>query len=778
MLRKCVMNMTAGWMKKERKAYLFLALLIVCGLVIAGMLFLKEEPESDTFLLCMSLEEMEAQRKERKLDFSRVFDAEYYLRRNPDLVAAIGKDTALRHFLEYGMDEGRIASREFNVKYYQNHNEDLAEEYGENLKMYYYHYILFGYEEGRVATEVKLVDVDLPSRQFRMSDGKLELHCRIVDDSRVLLEYVCNDEEMAGRQAKVYELPAYVYDISKGREVASLFLERIGVADIPLSDVNHKFVLVTEDGSCQSNAAYPTNPEQLCTSPPRMTIPERRSKKGLQIGGDLDGVEELAPTFVFLNIWASNIMQAEEDEYSLPYTYRGKTYFFRKDAVEVYDQCISQLAKSGFIVCASIICDYKEDLDIYYPHVDKNTNATFYAMNTTHLEGYERIAAFLDFVTSRYNGNSEEHGMVSKWMVGNEVNDSAMYNHMGNMPAMQYFAEYARTFRMVYNAVKKNNPQSMVYVPIEPWWNFPEYDMVISGKNFIDGFNEIIRQEGNIDWGLAYHAYSYPLSDPKVLNDDRSTLSDDGQHMVDEGHFAVDDLSTRTITMKNLDVLTDYFHEEALLNSAGHARSIILSEQGYTSNSVLYGPCEAEQAASLTYAYYKAEMNNDIEAFIYFLKIDDENSSMGNPYYQFGLRSLNDGKSRRKLSYGVYQVMDTKESLRELDFIKDILQIWDWEDVIPGFSEEVFASMKDSVPSSLHSGKDLSAAVISDIPPQIGNGRECLPEVVIELDGVRLENDIDYDVVYRNNIEPGTGIVIVIGLGDYCGIQTASFEIQ
>ena len=122
--------------------------------------------------------------------------------------------------------------------------------------------------------------------------------------------------------------------------------------------------------------------------------------------------------------------------------------------------------------------------------------------------------------------------------------------------------------------------------------------------------------------------------------------------------------------------------------------------------------------------------------------------------------------------------MDTKESLRELEFIKDILQIRDWEEVIPGFSEEVFASMKDPVSSDLHSGKDISAAVIGNIPPQTGNGRECLPEVVIELDGVKLKNDVDYDVVYRNNIEPGTGIAIVIGLGNYFGIQTASFEIQ
>jgi len=88
----------------------------------------------------------------RDLNYSLVFDAEYYASKNPDVAAAFGEDEAelLRHFKACGMAEGRIASEGFDVFAYREKNPDVKAVYQENLADYYLHYILYGFDEGRV----------------------------------------------------------------------------------------------------------------------------------------------------------------------------------------------------------------------------------------------------------------------------------------------------------------------------------------------------------------------------------------------------------------------------------------------------------------------------------------------------------------------------------------------------------------------------------------------------------------------------------------------------
>ena len=54
-------------------------------------------------------------------DYSAVFDAEYYYKNNPDLQKAIGNNPPelLRHFVECGINEGRVGSAKFNIYTYR-----------------------------------------------------------------------------------------------------------------------------------------------------------------------------------------------------------------------------------------------------------------------------------------------------------------------------------------------------------------------------------------------------------------------------------------------------------------------------------------------------------------------------------------------------------------------------------------------------------------------------------------------------------------------------------
>ncbi|MBQ9609305.1 MAG: CAP domain-containing protein [Lachnospiraceae bacterium] len=85
------------------------------------------------------------------VDYSAVYDYNYYINKYPDLKAAFeGNPTAaLNHFVNCGMNEGRQAKATFNASNYKNKYADLCSAFGGNMKCYYIHYISCGQNENR-----------------------------------------------------------------------------------------------------------------------------------------------------------------------------------------------------------------------------------------------------------------------------------------------------------------------------------------------------------------------------------------------------------------------------------------------------------------------------------------------------------------------------------------------------------------------------------------------------------------------------------------------------
>lgn len=94
------------------------------------------------------------------IDYANVYNYQYYIANNPDVKAAFPNDDkkVLEHFVNCGMQEGRLSTEQFDVVSYRKRYGDLRQAYRNNIKDYYIHYNTYGKNEGRIATgDVQIV---------------------------------------------------------------------------------------------------------------------------------------------------------------------------------------------------------------------------------------------------------------------------------------------------------------------------------------------------------------------------------------------------------------------------------------------------------------------------------------------------------------------------------------------------------------------------------------------------------------------------------------------
>lgn len=423
------------------------------------------------------------------------------------------------------------------------------------------------------------------------------------------------------------------------------------------------------------------------------------SKKGIQVDlSMLSDVEDLGVSEAFFNIVAGDFLSNTPTKHS--YTCNGETFYFNETQVEHYDIFIKRMSEVGINVTLAIVNPYRPGFEYLLYTGAEAGGVQYYAFNTKG-KGRNAVEALCHFVAGRYNGGT--YGTVSNYVVGNEVNDNKAYNYVGEMGIDEYVPIYYEAFKMMYDAVRAEKPDANLYIPLEQRWTTENTAWDYAGRDFLQKFDELSKRDGNIYWNVAYHPYSFPLTNPNVMKDGWPSLEKDGKF--NEGGEVTDDPETKIITMKNIHVLTDFMQSAAMRNKDGEVRSVILSEQGYTSNPPdmretngswsAQGGINAEiyQAASIAYAYYVAEMNPYIDSFILNGQVDIFAES---EFYKFGLWNSNGSNqpTTKKLAYDVYKYIDTDISLQVTEFAPSWLGIESWEKAVPNFDASRFTRMK------------------------------------------------------------------------------------
>ena len=495
--------------------------------------------------------------------------------------------------------------------------------------------------------------------------------------------------------------------------------------------------------------------------------PDDFPKKGIQLDYSfIDDVTDLDIKWGLIN-FSTSIMRSEPTEYSIKYG--GKVYYFDEGAVELYDNLLKSCTDAGVRVVATVLNEWNSEFpELYYPNTEDSTDSMYYAFNTETKEGLNSTRAFAEFLVDRYT--SGENGLVYGWLVGNEVNDNLQYHYMAPCDMETYVKAYYKEFETFYDIIKKHDKKTTVYIPLEHRWQTANTQTDYGARFFLEYFHKLeLENKNEMDWGVAWHPYPYPLGDPDTLDDgDYPTIDTDGQPSY--GDEVTLDYTTPIISMKNIDILTDYFKEN-LLTKKGKVRDIILSEVGYTSYSVVVGENEAKQAANLAYAYYKTESNPYIKALIIRAHCDADE---GSPYFQFGLRHSIDNPTK-KMAYDVYKTLGTEEGYKYDRELLSILGADDWGEIIPGCERSV-----NDVPEGIDAvteGKDIANCIIQPIETQQYTGRPILPTLSV-YDGDRLlEEKVDYYTSYTSNAEVGTARVTIVGTGEYSGYIETHFDI-
>ena len=499
-------------------------------------------------------------------------------------------------------------------------------------------------------------------------------------------------------QLYLFAVPTYADSISGYTPVASVNYTGEGTYQFSVnlnantieSLLYSKFYIAAYSGgsfAALTDGNYITNAEVLASS--RVPRTETASKKGIHVTLSIPtDIETLGVKHGFFNISFQDFISNEPTD--LAYTYNGKTFYFTP-VVYDYDNLISNMSKAGICVTITIINEYRSGYEyMLMPGVDVRSETANYAINTSTAQGMETVAAATHFLAERYNGNDTAYGKVDNWVVGNEVNDNLLYYYMGRQEIDTFVQEYLQSFRVIHTAVKSAYSNANVYICLQHRWNTENSTGDYGGKDFIDIFNRYASAQGNIDWGLSYHPYSFPMNDPEILNDGGASIDAYGNSL--SGGEVTDQITTPLITMKNLHLLTNYFHNAPLLAPDGQVRSIILGEQGYTSYSNLYEKNEARQASNIALAYYIAEMNEDVDAFLLRTHVDENE---GNDYFKFGLWSADSSgyPAERKFAYETYRFIDTTKTLEYTEYAKSALNIADWSEVVAGWNPQKFSSM-------------------------------------------------------------------------------------
>lgn len=489
-----------------------------------------------------------------------------------------------------------------------------------------------------------------------------------------------------GNYYYIFALPSYKSTLSKSaKPLASTRKGSSFSFSFPLnkntskSVLQKKFVIAVKTSNTSyrivSSGKYITNPEKSAKY--TYAFPKSRSKKGLQVNINyMTDATNLGIKHTAINLPINTVIAAsyeQNDTFGIPYKYNGKTYWFSKIVLHNYDSAFKTFQDKNVVVSAILLLDWNSELSYLIDPSARELGHNYYGLNTRGKKSREHLEATFSFLAERYSG-SNGYGKVVNWILGNEVNNYNVWNYAGSTSLTKNAQRYADSFRLVSTAIRSVNKNARVYISLDHLWN-TKVPGAFSSKSFLDAFARALKQQGNINFNIAYHPYPSPLIAPEFWKNI-------GRDLTKSSYSPV-------INMGNINVLTNYVRR-----NFGSSTRIILSEQGFT--SVKSGiNVEKAQAAAIAYAYYLTEFNPMIDSFILHRHIDHKVEMDQGLYLGLWRNKPNtmEDPDKKKYAWNVFKYMDTRYSVKYSEFALSIIGSNSWYSIIPNYRPSKFSYM-------------------------------------------------------------------------------------
>lgn len=452
------------------------------------------------------------------------------------------------------------------------------------------------------------------------------------------------------------------------------------------------FVLATFDRVSGYNAIgnirYIDNPEVLAKN--TSDYPLYSSAKGLNIVSTSDAVL-LGVKHTVIRVPVEKYIVSKGSENSIAVTFDGVGYCLDSDMISELDYKIKNMTDAGIEVYLEFTLDTSpEELDAENALLaSKSVSAVtenvvsgadrHYAISVSTGEGYRKMAAFFDFIASRYTRSDGKYGFAGAYIIGHGVNSLSDTGIDDPRTLADSAERCVKLLRVASTALRSNYKNGKIFVSLDGKWNITDDGTQTSetsenvrsddlprslctefgAKEYITELVKNADVGGSFDFGVAL--MPLPSEDTSyVWNDARSTASD----------------TSERITVCNLSLMTSLLDAENMMYN-GKKRELMIYNYGI---SALDGNA---QAASYAYAYYKVA-EAGIGTFIYNGHWDGTTGNGMTGLYSTG----EDGEAEAKRPiYEVLKNIDVKGSNEP--FSATSLIGTPWKNLYGAYSEKV-----------------------------------------------------------------------------------------